>query len=259
MNKAPQKGAGIACDWQPAVNWNERRVDVPDILLLHYTGMEDCQAALDWLCCKDSGVSCHYLVHEDGGVVQMVCETMRAWHAGAGTWQGIEDINSRSIGIEICNPGHEHGYADFPDRQIAAVIDLCGDILSRNPVPARNVLGHSDTAPGRKLDPGEKFPWQRLHEAGIGHWVAPTPPGGGRFLTAGDSGEPVEALQAMLALYGYGVEPTGAYDETTRKAVHAFQQHFRQEQVDGVADASTIDTLYRLIAALPGAGEISQR
>lgn len=243
----------LACEIREAVNFNERRVDKPDILLLHYTGMPDCDGALDWLCTEESQVSCHYLVREDGSIVQMVSEAHRAWHAGAGSWHGRDDINSRSIGIEICNPGHEHGYCDFPSEQMAAVTALCSDIVSRHPIMPRNVLAHSDIAPGRKQDPGEKFPWRDLAEAGIGHWVEPAPIGGGRFLSPGDSGQPVEALQSMLALYGYGVEPTGTYDETTAKTVHAFQQHFRQSQVDGIADSSTIETLYRLIGALPAA------
>ena len=130
-----------------------------DILLMHYTGMENGQDALDLLCSADSGVSCHYLVHENGDVIQMVPEKLRAWHAGKSSWQGESDINSRSIGIEIVNPGHAHGYPEFPDAQVRAVIDLSRDILGRHAIPARNVLAHSDVAPARKCDPGEKFPW----------------------------------------------------------------------------------------------------
>lgn len=238
------------CELRPAVNFNERLVDMPDILLLHYTGMVSGGDAVDWLCCKESQVSCHYLVHEDGRIVQMVSEAKRAWHAGQGSWQGKEDINSRSIGIEICNRGHEHGYRDFPGEQIEAVISLCKDILTRNPIRDRNILAHSDIAPGRKCDPGEKFPWKMLSQNGVGHWVEPAGVTGGRFFSLGDKGEPIEALQSMLVLYGYGVEVTGFFDEKTERTVNAFQQHFRQEKVDGVADASTIDTLYRLISAV---------
>lgn len=239
-----------ACEVRPAVNFNERRSGAVDILMLHYTGMPDGQQALDWLCVEESKVSCHYLIHEDGRIVQMVGEGMRAWHAGAGSWRGAGDINSRSIGIEIVNPGHDHGYPDFPDVQIKAVRDLCLDILSRHSIEPRNVLGHSDTAPGRKQDPGEKFPWRRLHQDGIGHWVEPVSNSGGRFFCEGDSGEPVEALQNMLALYGYGIEANGVFDTPTRQTVFAFQQHYRQSLCDGTADAGTIETLYRLLKAL---------
>ena len=137
------------------------------------------------------------------------------------------DINSCSIGIEVANPGHAYGYPDFAGAQIEAVIALCRDIAARHSIAPERVLAHSDTAPGRKVDPGEKFPWAELHAAGVGHYVEPSPIGGGRFLAAGERGEPVEALQSMLALYGYGVEITGSFDATTEAVVAAFQRHFR--------------------------------
>lgn len=220
------------------------------MLVMHYTGMPDGQGALDWLCTEASGVSCHYLVFEDGRIIQMVPEKRRAWHAGAGSWQGLEDINSRSIGIEIVNPGHDYGYPDFPTAQIDAVIALSRDIASRHPIPPRNVVAHSDTAPGRKIDPGEKFPWQRLHKAGIGHWIEPSQLSGGRFFQLGDSGEPIAALQKLLSEYGYGIGDSGRFGEHTEKVVGAFQRHFRPSRVDGVADAQTIETLYRLLKKL---------
>ena len=250
MNFAPDPQ--LACDIRPARNFGERASQLPiDILLLHYTGMESGDAALDWLCREESGVSCHYFVYEDGRIVQLLPELRRAWHAGKSIWQGETDTNSRSIGIEIVNPGHMIGYVDFPERQITAVIELCRDILSRNPIPARNVLAHSDVAPGRKLDPGEKFPWMRLHEQGIGHWVPPTSGTYSGFFQLGDNGEPIAALQAMLSLYGYGLEISGDYDQRTHDCVEAFQRHFRQSRVDGIADGETLATLDALIRTLP--------
>jgi N-acetylmuramoyl-L-alanine amidase len=233
-------------------NFGERRDGKKaDIVLLHYTGMETATAALDWLCNPQSEVSCHYLVHENGGVVQMVPERCRAWHAGMGYWAGETDINSRSIGIEIVNQGHAFGYPEFPDAQIASVVELCRDIVDRHSIRPERILAHSDTAPGRKADPGEKFPWSFLYSEGIGHLVEPTPIRGGRFFVLGDCGQPVEALQSMFAYYGYGIEITGNFDEETRAVTEAFQRHFRPERVDGVADISTIETLHRLNAALP--------
>ena len=223
-----------------------------DMIVLHYTGMESGEAAERWLCDPASEVSSHYIVHEDGRIVQMVREADRAWHAGKSSWRGVSDVNSCSIGIEIANPGHEFGYPAFPDRQIEAVIALCSGVCVRHGVAQERVLAHSDVAPGRKRDPGEKFPWRALHEAGIGHLVEPAPVRGGRFLSAGDGGEPVEVLQSMLAIYGYGVEITGFFDAVTFAVVEAFQRHFRPELVDGVADRSTVETLHRLLAALPG-------
>lgn len=237
---------------RPSPNFGERRGDAPvDILLLHYTGMETAKSAEDWLCSERSGVSCHYFVDEDGRVVQMVPEAMRAWHAGESFWQGETDINSRSVGVEIANGGHDFGSPEFPAAQIEAVIALSADIIGRHGIAPERVLAHSDVAPSRKSDPGEKFPWAELARRGIGHWVEPVAPGGGRFFCAGDSGQPVEALQSMLALYGYRTRITGSFDEETAADVRAFQRHFRPARVDGVADASTIETLHRLLRALP--------
>ena len=233
-------------------NFGPRRDGLrPDIIILHYTGMQTGPSAEAWLCDPVSEVSSHYLVYEDGSVVQMVRESDRAWHAGRGSWRGRADINSCSIGIEVVNPGHSYGYPDFAPVQVDAVIALCRDIIGRHSIVPERVLAHSDTAPGRKIDPGEKFPWAQLHAAGVGHYVEPSPIQGGRFLTVGERGEPVEALQSMLALYGYGVEITGTFDQTTEVVVAAFQRHFRPGRVDGVADRSTIETLHRLLAALP--------
>lgn len=241
------------CSVQPAVNFGDRAGQVEaDILLLHYTGMETSDAALDWLCREESGVSCHYFVYEDGRIFQMVSEEKRAWHAGKSSWQGEVDTNSRSIGIEIANPGHSGGYPDFPRVQIDAVIELCKDILERNPaILPQNVLAHSDVAPGRKHDPGEKFPWQLLHENGVGHFVKEDAGLRGGFLQRGDNGEPVAALQAMLCLYGYGIEISGEFDQVTHDCIFAFQQHFRQSNVDGIADGSTLYILSELIRTLP--------
>jgi N-acetylmuramoyl-L-alanine amidase len=182
-----------------------------------------------------------------------VPESRRAWHAGLSFWDGNSDINSCSIGIEIANPGHPGGLPPFPAEQIESVAALTKDIITRWRIPATRVLGHSDVAPGRKVDPGELFPWDKLHAAGVGHWVPPAATSDGRFFSRGDQGMPIEALQAMLAMYGYGVKINGTFDEDTEKVVAAFQRHFRPERVDGVADASTIMTLRNLIAARPSA------
>ncbi|MGE4373773.1 MAG: N-acetylmuramoyl-L-alanine amidase [Xanthobacter sp.] len=232
-------------------NFGARRLPV-DMLLLHYTGMDSAEAALAILQKPEAEVSCHYVVLEDGSVVQMVAEVHRAWHAGRAMWEGVSDINSRAIGIEIINPGHSGGLPAYPAVQIRAVVALCRDILSRHDIRPDRVLGHSDVAPDRKDDPGERFPWDGLHEAGIGHLVPEVQVEGGRFLMPGDAGQPVEALQAMLALYGYGLTVNGEYDSMTEAVVRAFQRHFRRSRVDGVADAGTIMTLRDLLASRPG-------
>ncbi len=220
----------------------------PDMLILHYTGMPEAGQALQWLCNPVSNVSAHYFVFENGHALQLVPESRRAWHAGLSSWHGETDINSCSIGIEIANPGHPGGLPAYPDVQMAATIALCSDICARWHIPPERVLAHSDVAPGRKIDPGEHFSWARLAEAGLGLWVKPAPIRSGRFFGRGDSGAPVEALQAMFAMFGYGVPVTGDFCDRTEAVVAAFQRHWRQERVDGVADASTITTLRDLIA-----------
>jgi N-acetylmuramoyl-L-alanine amidase len=194
-------------------------------------------------------VSAHYVVLQDGYIVQLVAEARRAWHAGASHWAGETDVNSRSIGIEVANPGHDHGYPDFPKRQIAAVTALCRGILTRHHIPAHRVLGHSDVAPSRKQDPGEKFPWKVLADSAIGLWVKPVPMTPGAIFVLGESNPAVEEAQQLLARYGYGVTATGYLDSTTRDAVAAFQRHFRPIKVDGIIDLSTLATLKEVIAA----------
>jgi N-acetylmuramoyl-L-alanine amidase len=237
--------------WRPSPNFGPRRGSLkPELIILHYTGMEKAEAACDWLCNPQSGVSCHYLIDETGAITQMVDEELRAWHAGAGSWKGANDINSRSVGIEIHNLGHELGYSDFTAAQIEAVIALCRDIAARHRMAPENILAHSDVAPLRKIDPGEKFPWRQLHKAGIGHWVEPEPMGEDQMLKPGDQGAEVDALRTQLSLYGYGIAPSGSFDSSMQAIVSAFQRHFRQERVDGIADWSTTLTLQRLLAGL---------
>jgi N-acetylmuramoyl-L-alanine amidase len=236
----------------PSPNFEARRNGMrPSILLLHYTGVESPAKAIDWLCRPESRVSCHYMIDRDGRITQMVAEEERAWHAGEAIWAGETDINSASIGIEIDNPGHELGYPDFTQEQLAAVEALARDIVARHGIRPERVLAHSDVAPVRKIDPGEKFPWSRLAAAGIGHWVEPEPlnpaePGIG----IGAAGPLIAVVQTMLASYGYGIEATGVTDSKTEFVVKAFQRHFRPARVDGRIDQSTITTLQRALAAL---------
>jgi N-acetylmuramoyl-L-alanine amidase len=242
----------IASKVFPSPNHGERKDGHrPSMVILHYTGMPNEGEALQWLCNPISQVSAHYFVFEDGRVLQMVPEARRAWHAGISSWDGETDINSCSIGIEIANPGHPGGLPPFPEVQMESVTALTKDIVTRWRIPATRVLAHSDVAPGRKLDPGEGFSWKRLHEAGVGHWVPPATMSDGRFFSRGDRGMPIEALQAMLTMYGYGLKISGIFDEDTEKVVAAFQRHFRPDRVDGVADASTITTLRNLLAKRP--------
>ncbi len=242
--------SSLASDVIPSPNFGDREKGrLPDMIVLHYTGMPDVEGALARLCTAGTEVSAHYVVLEDGRVVQCVQEAKRAWHAGVALWAGEEDINSCSIGIEIVNRGHDWGYPDFPLRQVAAVIALCRGILLRRNMPADRVLAHSDVAPARKKDPGEKFPWDSLANSGVGHWVYPAPIVAGDVLRLGSIGDEVRAMQESLAKYGYGIEVNGTFDGTTQQVVTAFQRHFRPARVDGIADPSTLSTLKSLLAS----------
>jgi N-acetylmuramoyl-L-alanine amidase len=216
----------------PSPNHGPRTGDVEvDMLVLHYTGMTSGAEALARLCDPAAQVSAHYLIDEDGTTRRLVNEDRRAWHAGVSFWRGHRDINSRSIGIELVNPGHEYGYRDFPEAQMAALLELATGILTRHPIPARNVVGHSDIAPDRKTDPGERFDWRRLADAGIGLWPEET------------NASRVD-IPDMLAHYGY--------DPQSERALTAFQRHFRPDRIDGVADtecARRIAGLLRQAAA----------
>lgn len=232
-------------------NHGDRKGQVPDAIILHYTGIATGAAALEHLCVESSQVSAHYLVDEYGGIFQLVPELRRAWHAGIGVWAGDRDMNTVSIGIEIANHGHIGGLPPYPPAQIEAVIALCQDISARWKIPPARILAHSDLAPGRKIDPGEHFPWGQLAKAGIGHFVPPCAVVDGPRLERGATGMEVKSLQAMLADYGYGLDVTGVYDTATEFTIIAFQRHFRPARVDGIADPSTIATLRKLIGALP--------
>jgi N-acetylmuramoyl-L-alanine amidase len=218
---------------RPSPNFDARPGDGRvDVLILHYTGMRTAKEALDRLCDPAAKVSAHYLIDEDGAVTRLVAEEKRAWHAGISSWRGRNDINGASIGIEVVNPGHEFGYRPFPEAQMAALEALVKGILTRHPILARHVIGHSDVAPLRKQDPGELFDWPRLARGGIGFWpnfAARTwakPPG-------------FREIQSFLSEIGYFCPQSGALDAITTATILAFQRHFRPERCDGVLDNET--------------------
>lgn len=217
---------------RPSPN-HDARPGAVDMLILHYTGMPTGGEALERMCDPDAKVSAHYMIDEDGTVYHLVPEERRAWHAGVSFWAGEKNINGRSIGIELVNPGHEWGYRPFPAAQIEALIELGHGILARHPIPPRRVLGHSDVAPDRKTDPGELFPWQMLAQNGIGFWPV--------------SGALETDFATGLARYGYGVPPE--VDIPLECVITAFQRHFRPARIDGVVDAECVAILAGLLAA----------
>ncbi len=205
-----------------------------DILVLHYTGMKTADEALARLTSPEAKVSAHYTIGRDGRVFAHVPEERRAWHAGVSYWAGERNVNARSIGIELVNPGHEFGYVPFADEQIGALIDLSRGILSRHPIPAQRVIGHSDVAPARKTDPGELFPWRVLSEYGIGIWPE-------------QSLVPLEEdVGGALARFGYGVNPE--VDTPLETVIAAFQRHFRPTGVNGRWDEECARALSGLLA-----------
>jgi N-acetylmuramoyl-L-alanine amidase len=212
-----------------------------DMLVLHYTGMQSAQAALDRLCDPAARVSSHYLIEEGGAIWRLVPEERRAWHAGVSYWQGETTLNTASIGIEIVNPGHEWGYRVFPEAQMRAVETLCGDILARRRIPAHRVVGHSDIAPTRKVDPGELFDWPRLARAGVGLWPEPAAELQRRRGRGVGIVERARAL-ADLARIGYQVEPGNE-----APPLAAFQRRYRPERWDGRLDGETSGRLAEIV------------
>lgn len=221
---------------RPSPSFDARPADAEiEILVIHYTGMPSAEAALERLCDPAAEVSAHYLVDEKGRIVRLVDERHRAWHAGVARWRGANDINARSIGIELVNPGHEFGYRPFRPSQTSALIELASDIVARHAIPARNVVGHSDVAPCRKMDPGELFDWPALAAAGIGLWPE----------EADDCILDPDAIAGMLATFGYSTADRFA-------AIKAFQRHFRPERVTGRVDFATARRLAGLLAMCEG-------
>lgn len=248
----------------PSPNHDARPLHVAiDILLLHYTGMPTGSEALKALCNPVRKVSAHYLIEEDGRIFALVEEDRRAWHAGKACWRGFRNINARAIGIELVNPGHEWGYRDFPEAQMQALIFLAREILSRHPIPPRHVLGHSDVAPRRKQDPGERLDWQVLAKAGVGLWVGPEVPVGttetsSMGLAPGleRCGGRVLALRRDLYRFGYDIETANdRFDDDLEIVVQALQRHYCPWRVDGVADTETVHILHRLLV-LAGEGHV---
>ncbi len=235
----------------PSPNQDDRPAGVPiDMLILHYTGMRSAREAIDRLRDPAAKVSSHYVVDEDGFVLHMVPEARRAYHAGVSFWRGQIELNGRSIGIEIVNPGHEWGYRDFPVLQLAAVCDLCLAILSRHSIPARNIVAHSDVAPDRKQDPGEKFDWEGLAQNGVGVWPTGVPDLG---TTAGvRDAAGLRGVRAALADIGYRVAAEGALDPALATVLRAFQRHWRPEAVTGQADSGTLARLLAVAQMVTG-------
>ena len=220
---------------RPSPNFDDRALTVT-MIVLHYTGMPDCQGALDRMTSPEAKVSAHYCIDEDGTSYRLVDEAKRAWHAGKSYWRVVTDVNSASVGIEIVNPGHEFGYRAFPDEQVAALIPLVSDIKERHGIGRGNVVGHSDIAPARKEDPGELFPWDALASRRL---ALPSPTRDLMDPFWSDAG-------FLLALERFGYDVTDG-----QKATIAFQRRFRPETIDGIVDGECRAKLLSLLLPRP--------
>ena len=233
-----RQGAAVAIRDLPSPNQEDRPAGMPiDVLILHYTGMQTAQAAIDRLRDPSARVSSHYVIDENGAVLRLVPEERRASHAGISYWRGHTALNDRSIGIEIVNPGHQWGYCDFPTVQMNAVCDLCLEILSRHPISSRNVVAHSDVAPDRKEDPGERFDWHGLARNGVGLWPEGVPDRGTGGVVRDAAG--LSDVRRALAAIGYRVAPDGPLDQALATVLRAFQRHWRPGAITGQADDGT--------------------
>jgi N-acetylmuramoyl-L-alanine amidase len=254
---------------RPSPNHDARPDGAVDMLVLHYTGMRTAEEALARLCDAQAHVSAHYTIDRDGCIYRHVPEDRRAWHAGISYWAGEPNVNARSVGIELVNPGHEFGYIPYSGTQIAALIELARGILARHSIRPQRVVGHSDVAPSRKMDPGELFPWGQLAREGIGLFpslvTASAASGSSHKLedqrliggigrqgtvTREDARASSEekSVQQMLAEFGYGVPPD--VDWSLEHVIRAFQRHFRPSKIDGIADDETLACLRALLAAM---------
>lgn len=218
-------------------NFNNRPDGIAiDMLIFHYTGMLSANEALERMCSPIAKVSAHYMIDENGRIFQLVPEEKRAWHAGLAYWRGETNINDRSIGIELENPGHNFNYKYFPEKQITSLIKLAREIVQKYNIPARNIVGHSDVAPKRKKDPGELFNWSLLAENGLGLWPE-------NKVVNNNNVDDLSDFESKLGLYGY--ETSNLVASTL-----AFQRHFQPKTCSGKIDIQTVSILRRLIELL---------
>ncbi len=259
---------------RPSPNHGARRGGaLPDMVVLHYTAMDSGRAAADRLCDPALEVSAHYLVARDGAVLALVPEERRAWHAGLSGWGGVADVNSRSIGIELDNPGHALGYPPFPEPQMAALEALLAGIMERWAIPPERIVGHACIAPGRKIDPGEKFDWRRLARGGLSVWLD-APPGDaasrdGPGCAADEAPGSADASRFLAAArrFGYPVDGCGTGDTgdtggdcgggwtgDLRAVWRSFVMRFRPHEAGGGPHAAAIRHLEALATRWPAGG-----
>jgi N-acetylmuramoyl-L-alanine amidase len=237
----------------PSPNWNERPEGVAiDTVVLHYTGMQSGKEALGRLCCEQAQVSSHYLIDEDGTAYQLVDDKKRAWHAGVSSWQGRGNLNHSSIGIELVNPGHEFGYRDFPEAQIASLLALLNALKEKHAIPTSRFIGHSDIAPLRKNDPGERFPWKKLSHRGFGVFSEKDFSNQEFIELTSNNAAEIKVLNKQLGIIGYDGFDSDGFGAQTSQVIRAFQAHWRPEGVHGKLDKGTWSALQEIAKLIIG-------
>lgn len=256
---AKPAGYKVVKTYFPAIAQNFRQ----KYLILHYTALPDDKSIT---VLTQQAVSAHYLVNNTGDneIYQLVDENKRAYHAGISAWRSDKNLNDNSIGIEIVNTGYttdatgKRTFAPFSDEQVRKVAALAKDIVVRYQIPATNVLAHSDIAPTRKQDPGPMFPWKKLYdEYQIGMWYDEAAKQSifelaqADFQTRYNEASFIFLIQTAFQKFGYGIEPSGTWDDATKKTIEAFQYHFRPQNYDGIMDAETWAILQALNQKYP--------
>ena len=221
-------------NYSPNFNSKKRTSKQIKFIIFHYTGMKNESDAINKLIKVQSVVSCHYLIKNNGEIVKMVPDLYIAWHAGKSSWKNHKSLNPNSIGIEITNPGHEHGYKKFTQKQITSLLKLSKFLIKKYKISAKNILGHSDIAVLRKKDPGEKFPWEYLSKNRIGIWHTLNKQDliKNRKLKIGK----IEENIFFQNLFKIGYSKDNSKNKYLRELSKTCQRRFRQELVDGKID-----------------------
>ena len=222
--------------YSPNYNKKERSKKSIKIIVIHYTGMQSERESLNRLCNVKSKVGCHYLINKNGKIFRLVRDKNTAWHAGKSRWSKYRNLNECSIGIELVNKGHQFGYTSFTQKQILQLIILCKILIKKYKIPINNIIGHSDIAPTRKIDPGEKFPWKILSKHKIGIWFNLNPKLLKKFRK-----KKIEKKQDKIKFFRYLNKVGYCTSLRTNNFVHnkilkAFQRHYRKDLINGLLD-----------------------
>ena len=218
-------------------NFNKSRdMGLLDAIIIHYTGMQNSESALNYLCNKKSEVSSHYFINEEGQIFQLVDDFNIAWHAGVSKWLKRKNLNATSIGIELVNPGHEHGYKVFSEKQYESLEQLIKLLFSKYNIKKDWVLGHSDIAPSRKLDPGENFDWHRLARKGLSIWPD-------KIFSVPDDLKSNQLLHNLLSDIGYDVK------NYFKPSLIAFKRRFIPKDISEETNELVLNVAYSVSKA----------